>query len=164
LWVSGVKVSSKAHYGLRAMTELARAYGRGPLALSEVARAEQLSQGYLEQLIATLRRAGLVEGTRGAAGGYRLSRHPNEITVGQIYRALEGPIAPVECAEPTYVPGSCDREPACASRPLWQRVQISIEQVLDSTTLADLYLAPHSAFIGLDQIERSSRKALCTTT
>src|SRR3954465_12555996 len=108
------------------MTELARAYGRGPLALSEVARAEHLSLGYLEQLIATLRRAGLVEGTRGAAGGYRLARHPNEIALGQISRALGGPIAPVECAEPTYVPGSCEREPACASRPLWHRVQESI--------------------------------------
>ena len=133
------------------------------MALREVARAEHLSQGYLEQLIATLRRAGLVEGTRGAAGGYRLARQPSEITVGQIYRALEGPIAPVECAEPTYVPGACDDRPR-ASRPLWQRVQLSIEQVLDSTTLADFYLAPHTAFIGLDQIERSSRKAMCATT
>lgn len=162
--MSGVKVSTKVHLGLRAVTELARWYRRGLVALSEVERAEHLSQGYLEQLIATLRRAWLVEGTRGAAGCYRLARHPNEITVGRIYRALEGPIAAVECAEPTYVPGACDREPAYASRTLWQCVQLSIEQVLDWTTLSDLYLAPHTAFVGLDQIERSSRKAMCTRT
>jgi Rrf2 family cysteine metabolism transcriptional repressor len=161
--VDAVKVSSRAHYGLRAMTELARAHGRGPIALSEVARAEHLSQGYLEQLMATLRRAGLVEGTRGASGGYRLARPPAQITVGQIYRALEGPIAPVECADDGYVPGSCDREPSCASRTIWRRVRDSIEQVLDSTTLADLCQEPHAAFISLESIERSSRKAMCTT-
>ncbi len=161
--MGAVKVSSRAHYGLRAMTDLARAHGRGPVALSEVARAEHLSQGYLEQLMASLRRAGLVEGTRGAAGGYRLARSPAEITVGQVYRALEGPIAPVECAEDGYVPGTCDQEPTCASRGIWHRVRASIEQVLDSTTLADLCHEPQAAFISLDQIERSSRKAMCTT-
>jgi Rrf2 family cysteine metabolism transcriptional repressor len=158
-----VRVSSRAHYGLRAMTELARAYGHGPVALSEVARIEHISLGYLEQLRAALRRAGLVEAVRGAAGGYRLARAPAAITVGEIYRALEGPIAPVECTEDSYVPGSCEREPACASRTLWRRVRASIEQVLDSTTLADLCREADVAFISLDSIERASRKAMCTT-
>jgi Rrf2 family transcriptional regulator, cysteine metabolism repressor len=161
--VAAVKVSSKAHYGLRAMTELAQAHGRGPLALSEIARAEHLSLGYLEQLMAALRRAGLVEATRGASGGYRLTREPAAITVGQIYRALEGPIGPVECVEDGYIAGSCDREPACASRGIWRRVRASIEQVLDSTTLADLCVEPQLAFIGLDEIGLGSRKAMCTT-
>jgi Rrf2 family protein len=161
-----VKISSKAHYGLRAMTELARAYGKGPVALSEIARVEHLSLGYLEQLVATLRRAGLVEGTRGASGGYRLTRTPDAITVGEIYRALEGSVAPVECVEDGYVAGSCEREAACASRSVWQRVQMSIAQVLDSTTLADLCQDGCSGlepgFISLDSIV-GSRKAMCTT-
>ena len=158
-----MKVSSKAHYGLRAMTELARAYGRGPIALSEVARVEHLSLGYLEQLVATLRRAGLVEGMRGASGGYRLARPPSAITVGEIYRALEGPIGPVECLEDGYVPGACEREPSCASRSIWRRVRSSIEQVLDSTTLADLCDEGDTAFISLETIERGSGKAMCAT-
>src|SRR3954447_199075 len=71
-----VKVSSRAHYGLRAMTELAKSHGRGPLALSEIARVESMPQSYLEQLVAELRKAGLVEGLRGLHGGYTLTRNP----------------------------------------------------------------------------------------
>src|SRR5437899_2314356 len=104
------------------MTQLGRAYGRGALSLAEIARHERLPQGYLEQLVVPLKRAGLVEGTRGAHGGYRLSRAPGQITTGEIYRALEGPFAPVECAAEDYQAGSCDLEPECASRPLWLRV------------------------------------------
>jgi Rrf2 family protein len=147
------------------MTELAHAYGRGPIALSEVARVEHISLGYLEQLIAGLRRAGLVEGTRGASGGYQLARPPAEITVGEVYRVLEGPIAPVECVDVGYVAGSCEREPACASRSIWQRVQVSINQVLDSTTLADLcQTGCHDvdpAFISLASIRRGGTRGAC---
>lgn len=133
-----MKVSSRAHYGLRAMTQLAQAHGSGLLSLSEIARAEHLPLAYLEQLVAELRRAGLVEGTRGLHGGYRLSRAPEAITVGEVYRILEGPIAPVECTAEDYLPGSCEVENGCLSRSVWRRVQDSIAAVLDSTTLADL--------------------------
>jgi len=167
-----VKVSSKAHYGLRAMTELARAWGGEPMPLSEIARAEGLSQGYLEQLVATLRRAGLVEATRGAAGGYRLARAPEAITVYEVYRALEGPIALVECAEDGYVAGACEREPLCASRGIWQRVRQAVESVLGTTTLADLVQesagegceleAVRPGFISLETLQQGARKAMCT--
>lgn len=133
-----MKVTSRGHYGLRVMTQLALAYGDGPLALGEVARREHLSLAYLEQLIGPLRKAGLVEGTRGQHGGYWLARSPDIITVGEVVRALEGPIAPVECVAETYVPGSCEREPECLSRSVWQRVRDSIAQVLDGMTLADV--------------------------
>jgi Rrf2 family cysteine metabolism transcriptional repressor len=133
-----VKVSSRAHYGLRAMTELAKAYGSGPLALSEIARVEGLPAAYLEQLVAELRKAGLVGGVRGLHGGYTLTRAPSQITVGEVVRALEGPIAPVECTAEDYAAGSCQREPDCLSRAVWQRVKESIDAVLDATTLQDL--------------------------
>lgn len=133
-----MKVSTRAHYGLRAMTELASAYDQGLLPLSSIARLEQLPLAYLEQLIAELRRAGLVEGTRGVHGGYRLARPPAEISVGDIYRVLEGPIAPVECTMEDYLPGSCVVEVTCLSRSVWSRVQESITAILDSTTLGDL--------------------------
>lgn len=133
-----MKFSTRGHYGLRAMVALARAYGQGPVALGEIARSEELSLGYLEQLVAALRRAGLVEATRGTHGGYRLAAEPARVTVGEVLRALEGPVAPVECASEVLGPAVCGREGACPTRRLWERMRDSIVQVLDSTTLADL--------------------------
>jgi len=120
------------------MTELARSHGHGLLSLAEISRTELLPLAYLEQLIGELRRAGLVEGVRGLHGGYRLTRAPAEITVGEVYRVLEGPIAPVECTADDYLPHACEREDGCLSRSVWARVQQSIAAVLDSTTLNDL--------------------------
>ncbi len=130
--------TTKAEYGVRLLVELGRAEGGAPVALKSIAEAEHLPLAYLEQLVGELRRAGLVEGTRGLHGGYRLSRPPGQITVGEIYRVLEGPVAPVECTAEDYQAGSCDMENGCLSRSVWARVQQSINQVLDSTTLADL--------------------------
>lgn len=121
------------------MTELARSYADGRLlSISEIARSENLPLAYLEQLVGELRKAGLVEGTRGVRGGYRLARTPAAITVGDVYRILEGEVAPVECTAEDYQPGSCAREPVCLSRGIWERVQLAILSVLDSTTLDDL--------------------------
>lgn len=133
-----MRVSTRAHYGLRMMTELAKAYGRGPRSLAEVARVEHLPLAYLEQLATLLRRGGLVESTRGVHGGYALSRPPQAISVLDIVTQLEGEVAPVECVAHSYEPGSCDREADCASRSLWQRLKASIDSVLAATTLADL--------------------------
>jgi Rrf2 family protein len=121
------------------MTELTRSYHEGGLlSTSEIARNEDLPVAYLEQLIGELRRAGLVEGTRGVRGGYRLARGPETITVGDVYRVLEGEVAPVDCTAEDYLPGGCAREPVCLSRGIWARVQSAILGVLDSTTLDDL--------------------------
>lgn len=156
------QVSERAHYGLRAMTELAKAYGQGPLSLARIAEAERLPAGYLEQLALPLRRAGLIEGRRGVRGGYQLVQPPDEVTVGAVVRALEGPVAPVECLTVEYVPGACEREPVCLSQPVWQRVKESVDQVLDSMTLADI-CAPgvSDAFIPDQQIGRVGLKAAC---
>src|SRR3954464_14845928 len=111
-----MKVSTRVHYGLRAMTELARPYrDERLLSISEIARNENLPLAYLEQLVGELRRAGLVEGTRGVRGGYRLSRGPESITVGDVYRILEGEVAPVDCTAEDYAPGACPREGGCMS-------------------------------------------------
>jgi Rrf2 family cysteine metabolism transcriptional repressor len=133
-----MRVSSKAHYGLRMMTEFARGYGSGPLSIAEVARVEHLPVAYLEQLAAQLRRGGLVESTRGVHGGYALSRPPEQISVLDVVRIVEGEVAPVECVAHDYVSGSCIREGECASRGLWQRLKVSIDTVLSHTTLAEL--------------------------
>lgn len=137
-----MRISSRAHYGLRMMTELAKAHGGPPLSLSEISRREHMPLAYLEQLVGPLRRAGLVEGTRGLHGGYRLRRPPEQVTVLEIVELMEGPVAPVECLAEGYESGSCTREPECLSRPLWGRLQQAVKQVLGGTTLRDLISDP----------------------
>lgn len=138
------------------MTELAKSYGQRTVSLTEIAGVEHVPAGYLEQLAIPLRRAGLIEGTRGAHGGYQLARPPGDLTVGAVVRALEGPVAPVECLLLEYVPGSCTREPVCLSRSVWQRVKESVDSVLDSITLADLCTSPNddgvAAFVPMEDV------------
>jgi Rrf2 family cysteine metabolism transcriptional repressor len=110
------------------MMELAAKFGEGPTSLKSIAERNQLSEHYLEQLVAPLRNAGLVKSIRGAYGGYILSKDPETITSGDIIRILEGPISPVDFTE----------EDDPAKRQLWLRIRDSIAGVLDSTTLADL--------------------------
>jgi Rrf2 family protein len=135
-----MRVSSKAHYGLRMMTEFARTYGQGPHSLADVARDEHLPQPYLEQLAAQLRRGGLIESTRGVHGGYSLTRPPREISVLEVVGCVEGEVAPVDCLAHGYVSGTCVKEGDCASQGLWKRLKNSIDEVLSSTSLADLVL------------------------
>ncbi len=132
-----VRVSAKELYGLRAMGELARHFGQGPLSLADVARSQGISQAYLEQIAIDLRRAGLLHSKRGAQGGYFLSRAPQAITAGEVIRALEGAILPVECVdEQKCTP--CAREDVCATRNVWEQVRDRLVETLDSITLADL--------------------------
>ena len=92
-----MKVSSRGEYGVRAMVALAKHYGQGPMSIAAMAKASAVPMPYLEQLIGPLRRAGLVTSTRGARGGYQLSRDPLAVRVGEVYRIMEGPVAPMEC-------------------------------------------------------------------
>lgn len=134
-----MKLSAREQYGLRAMIELGRHHGRGPVSLSEVAESQGVSLGYLEQIIPLLKEADLVESTRGAHGGYELTRSPLEITVGDIVRALEeGFIVPLKCISADEGQVSCDREEICTARGVWRKMHEGIVEVLDSTTLADL--------------------------
>lgn len=133
-----MKVSTRGEYGMRAMVSLAREFGNGPLALSGVAHDSSVPAAYLEQLLGTLRRSGLVISTRGAHGGYALARAPHEIMVGEIYRVLEGPVAPMECVSEVEPEEQCPLIDGCATRVVWLKVRDSIVEALDSTTLADL--------------------------
>jgi Rrf2 family transcriptional regulator, cysteine metabolism repressor len=123
-----MKISTKGRYGLTIMIELARKYGEGPTSLKSIAQTHNLSEHYLEQLIAPLRNARLVKSIRGAYGGYVLGEEPMKITAWDIIRVLEGPISPVEVLE--------DEEPA--KRELWIRIRDAVVDVIDNTTLEDL--------------------------
>lgn len=133
-----MKLSTRAEYGLRAMFELASKYNQGgPVSLRIIAEEQGISENYLEQLIAVLRKTGLVESVRGPQGGYMLASSPDAITVGDVVRVLEGPIAPMDCvSEESEV--DCGRAGCCASRLVWAKVRDSINEVLDGFTLADM--------------------------
>jgi Rrf2 family cysteine metabolism transcriptional repressor len=121
------------------MVQLGRHFGSGPASLAEIAAEEDLPRAYLEQLVISLRDAGLVASTRGAHGGYELTRNPGEIRMGEILRALEGPIAPMICAtdDPEHAT-ICDRSSRCTVNVLWVRVRDAVTGALDGMTLADL--------------------------
>lgn len=132
-----MRLSTRGHYGLKAMFDLAQNYGAGPISLKTVAERQNLSDHYLEHLMAMLRKSGLVNSVRGALGGYVLAREPSEIKVGDVIRALEGPIAPVYCVSEKD-PGSCNEADYCITRTVWTRVRDGLAGLLDSISLADL--------------------------
>lgn len=132
-----MKLTTKGRYGLRAMLEMALSMNEGPVVLRTIAERQGISERYLEQLLIPLKKAGLVKSIRGSQGGYVLKRDPGNITVGDIIRVLEGPIAPVECVNETD-PEACNRADYCVTRKIWSEVRDSIIKVLDSHTLEDL--------------------------
>lgn len=123
-----MKISTKGRYGLTIMIALAKQYGEGPIPLRKIAAEYELSEAYLEQLVGPLRNSGLVRSVRGAYGGYMLTRHPKEISAGDVIRVLEGPIQPVEGIEDEAQP----------QRELWVRIRDAVKNVLDTTSIDDL--------------------------
>lgn len=133
-----MKVSTRGEYGVRAMVALAKHFGEGPISIGTMARESSVPYAYLEQLIVPLRKSGLVESKRGAQGGYVLSRSPELVKVGEVYRVMEGPVAPMDCVSEDVTDQTCPLIPGCQTRPVWIKVRDSIVDALDSMTLADL--------------------------
>jgi Rrf2 family protein len=134
-----MRLSTKGRYGLRAMLEIALNEQQEPMAIRTIAERQDISERYLEQLLLQLKKAGLVKSIRGSQGGYILGRKSQDITVGEIIRVLEGPIAPVECISELN-PEECDRSSFCVTRGIWTRLRTAISDVLDSYTLWDLVI------------------------
>jgi Rrf2 family cysteine metabolism transcriptional repressor len=132
-----VKLSTKGKYGVRAVYEVARHFGRGPITIKEISERQGISISYLEQILHKLGKAGLIESVRGPAGGYLLARKPSELTIGDIVRVLEGPIALSHCLEPGES-GDCYQTDDCVARMVWAKVGAKIEEALDSISFDDL--------------------------
>src|SRR5258708_6210341 len=155
-----LQVSTKGEYGVRIMVHLARHHGERPRSLTDIAQAEMLPLAYLEQLAKLLREADppLIVSTRGAHGGYRLSRHPEEITMGGILRVLEGPIAPMICATEGGVTDICGFLDFCRIKHLLAEGRGAGTYTIDTMTLAELVGAPDqeqsapSQFIAISNI------------
>ena len=130
-----MKVSTKGRYGLRILLDVALHQGQGPVALRDVSRRQGISHKYLWQVVNPLKAAGLLNATRGARGGYVLVRPPERITIQDIVRILEGPIAVVACVAD---PESCDRAVSCVAREAWAEIESKLNAAMRAITLKDL--------------------------
>ena len=130
-----MKLSTRGRYGIHAMYDLAIHADCGPQSIKAIAEREGIPEAYLEQLIAVLKREGLVTSLRGAQGGYLLARAPGEITVGDVLRALEGSLCLVECLDEE---DACGKACACPSRIVWMKLRDGLKAIVDGITLRDM--------------------------
>lgn len=133
-----MKITTRGEYGVRAMVVLALNYRAGPMPIKKISKKEGISHHYLEQIFLELRRAELINSVRGARGGYTLGKEPSEISIGDIVRVLEGPIAPVSCVIEGSEEPCCDRTEECLSREVWEKLRDRITEVLDDISLEDM--------------------------
>ena len=131
-----MKISAKGRYALRLMVDLAQHENGEWIALKDISLRQGISVKYLEQIVSGLSRAGLLRSSRGASGGYQLTRPAAQYTAGEIIRALEGSLAPVACLE--QEPNRCARREICPTIGLWVGLYVVVNQYLDSYTLADI--------------------------
>ena len=130
-----VKLSTRGRYGIHAMFDLAQNGAAGPVPIKAIAERQLIPEAYLEQLIAVLRRDDLVRSVRGAQGGYQLSREPDEITVGDVLRSMEGDLALADCL---LEEDACDRACRCPTRVVWQKLHDGLNRIVDSISLQDM--------------------------
>lgn len=140
-------ISTKGRYALRVMIDLAEHQGEGYLPLKEIARQEGISEKYLEIILKVLVRSQFLTGLRGKGGGYRLTRSPEQYTVGSILRLTEDSLAPVSCLEESAP--VCERMAECRTLPVWRELNRRMNEYLDSVTLEDLV---HGAVQGGDYV------------
>lgn len=132
-----MRISTRGRYGLRALVDMVSNNPTKVTTLRSIAENQKISESYLEQVFTSLRKAGLVIAIRGAQGGYKLGRPADQITVAEILKSLEGPLAPVHCVGTDAVQ-QCDREESCITRPFWEDLNKVINDFLDKTSLQDL--------------------------
>ncbi len=129
-------ISTKGRYSLRVMIDLAEQRMETYVPLKDIVKRQGLSLKYLETIMTTLSKSGLVMAAHGKGGGYKLKKAPEEYTIGEILRVTEGSIVPAACAE--CVGDDCDRKKDCRTRPFWEKLNGLVIDCLDNTTLADL--------------------------
>ena len=131
-----MKISTKGRYALRLMLDIALNDAKTPVRINDIAERQQISDKYLEQIVSSLNKAGFVKSLRGPQGGYRLTKKPEEYTVGMILRLIEGSLAPVACLDDDI--NNCTRADRCPTLILWEKLYDAISEVVDNITLADL--------------------------
>ena len=130
-----MRVSMKGDYGVRALLELAHHYGEGPVQSATIASRQSIPEPYLDQLLTSLRRAGLIRSVRGPQGGHALLRDPHEITLTEALTALEGSLSPISCLDD---PAGCAKSTPCGLREVWEQVYEATTRVLDAISIGEL--------------------------
>lgn len=130
-----LRLSTKSQYGVRAMFEIASGYNTGPVTIKEISEKQSVSVAYLEQILNTLRKAGIIKSVKGPGGGYVLNSAPDNVSIGAILRELDGPVAITSCLDPKE---GCMRIDGCVTHLLWKSLGEKIEAFLDNMTLHDL--------------------------
>ena len=130
-----MKLSTRSRYGTRMMLDMARHYDQGPVQIGEIAKRQDISVKYLEQLIIPLKKANYVQSVRGPKGGHMLAKSPDRITVGEIVDLLEGGIHLTQCVEN---PGVCEKSEDCLTRSLWQEATRAMHDKLNAVTLSEM--------------------------
>lgn len=133
-----MRLSTKGRYGLKAMLDLAVHNNEGQVVLKSIAERQGLSENYLEQLFAALKKAKLVKSIRGSQGGYSLGNSPEMISVGDILRTLEGSMAPTDCVSENCEVHHCGNSDYCVTRGVWEKIRDGINHVIDNITLQEL--------------------------
>lgn len=159
--VISMRLSTKGRYGLRAVLDLAIYTDDEAVALSQVAERQGISINYLEQLIAKLKKSGIVNGFRGAQGGYLLAKPAEEISVGDILRALEGDLSPVECSEVSSTDNPCSKSDSCVTKFVWKRISDSINDAVDGIMLSELVAESKRMQAEAGAVESSRMKQTC---
>jgi Rrf2 family cysteine metabolism transcriptional repressor len=132
-----MRLSTKGEYASRAMLELSLHYEDRPLHIREISRAQNIPSRFLEQILLQLKRAGYLKSRKGHGGGYSLAKAPAEVTVAEVIRVMDGPLAPIDCVS-VMAHEACPMERVCGLRWLWKEVRDAIAGILERTTFADL--------------------------
>lgn len=132
-----MRLSTKGEYASRAMLELARHYEKKPLHIRDISRAQDIPPRFLEQILLQLKRAGYLRSRKGPNGGYSLSRPPDQISVAEVIRVMDGPLAPIDCVSVT-AHAVCPHEATCTLKWLWKKVRDAVVEITERTSFADL--------------------------
>ncbi len=134
-----MRISAKGEYAILAILDLAQAYDTEDVrTLEEISNDQYIPHPFLVQILLELKRAGMVESRRGAGGGYRLARHPRDLSLGDVIRLIEGPLLPFKCTIPSLETNECEHQGNCVLTPVWYEVRHAIEKVIDNISFEDL--------------------------
>jgi Rrf2 family cysteine metabolism transcriptional repressor len=145
-----MRLSTKGEYASRAMLELSLHYGDKPRHIRDISRAQDIPQRFLEQILLQLKRAGYLRSRKGPEGGYHLSKPPAEITVAEVIRVMDGPLAPIDCVS-VSAHEVCPHEDSCGLRWLWKEVRDAVAEILERTTFEELARKTKTARAGRRQ-------------
>ncbi len=134
-----MRISAKGEYAILAILDLAQTYDTDEVrTMEEISNDQSIPHPFLVQILLELKRSGVVESRRGAGGGYRLSRHPRNIFLGEVIRLIEGPLLPFKCSVPSTDTRDCPHQGNCVLTPIWQTVRQAIENIIDNISFEDL--------------------------